>query len=218
MPDIIYLKDYQRMSQIAADIVQNTVGRNRHTNLGLPTGNTPIGMYKTLSERVINWSTVSTFNLDEYHDLAHDHPDSFHSYMQRHLWSFANVASSYWPSENYDDLIDRCGGLDLTILGIGQNGHIAYNEPGSSFDSTTRVVELSSSTRQQIAANFDDIVPQYAYTMGLSTIMSSRKILLMACGQHKLNVLRAALWQSPVDKIPASVLQYHRDLTVLYCD
>jgi glucosamine-6-phosphate deaminase len=126
----------------------------------------------------------------------------------------------HFPHAEYDTEIGAAGGLDLTILGIGTNGHIAFNEPGSEFGSTTRVVNLSQQTITDNSRFFDSIdqVPTQAITMGLHTIMKSRQVLLIAQGQNKLDILKKALWEKVTTEIPASILQFHPNLRVFYCD
>ena len=154
-----------------------------------------------------------------------DHPYSYHSYMRKNLFDNVNIYPDnchfpYLPTLSFEDKIDASKGIDLCILGIGSNGHIAFNEPGSSFKSRTRVVDLSEQTIQDNSRFFDSIddVPKQAITMGLGTIMESKKIILMAKGKHKLNILKVAMNGEVTEDVPASILQKHNDVEVFYCD
>lgn len=220
MIEIQHCSSYGELSQRAADIVQSVIAQNAHTNLGLPTGNTPLGMYSELCGRDIDWSTVSSYNLDEYEGIDSDHELSYRRYMHTVLHGVVSLRSAYFPCEHYDAMIERVGGLHLTVLGLGLNGHIAFNEPGSAIDSSTRVVDLHSTT---IAANSahcsgSQPFPQRAYTMGVATILRSQRILLLVRGTTKRSILQRALHGSVSCSVPASYLQSHSNTTVLYCD
>lgn len=216
---------YEKLSQLAALEIKKKIQSSYYVNLGMPTGGTPIGMYKELiSDEHIDWWNVRTFNLDEYVGIDESHPESYVNFMKRNLHSHINIDRNliYFPHsiENYDDLIEECGGLDLTILGIGTNGHIAFNEPGSPFDSKTRVVDLDKQTIEDNARFFNSIdeVPTQAITMGLDTIMKSKEILLIAQGKKKLDIIQKAMFGDITEDIPASILQKHENLTILYCE
>lgn len=208
------------MSSLVADIIEHTVQKNPKSNLGLPTGNTPIGMYQELVKRNINWSRVNSFNLDEYSNISENHPASFNRYMQEHFHSKAKLNKIFFPSEDYDDLIESHGGLDLTILGLGMNGHIAFNEPGSEIDSKTRIVKLDPRTILTNKKPFGKNIqfPTHALTMGIETILKSKKIILVVKGQEKFWVLKKSVWGEITPVIPATFLQTHPNLTVFYCD
>ncbi len=197
-------KDYEKLSSLVAIIVAAQILENPQSKLVLPTGSTPLGMYEELVRRKLDWSLVETFNLDEY-IMNPDHPYSYHSYR---------------PTLSFEDKMNVNKGIDLCILGIGSNGHIAFNEPGSSFKSRTRVVDLSEQTIQDNSRFFDSIddVPKQAITMGLGTIMESKRIILMANGKHKLNILKVAMNGEVTEDVPASILQKHNDAEVFYCD
>lgn len=219
------VKSYDELSKLAALEVKKKIQGGHYVNLGLPTGGTPIGMYKELvSDDQLDWWNVRTFNLDEYLGIDENHPESYVNFMRRNLHNHINIDQNliYFPHqiENYDDFIQECGGLDLTILGIGTNGHIAFNEPCSDFDCKTRAVHLDKQTIEDNARFFDSIeeVPTQAITMGLDTIMKSKEILLIAQGEKKLEIIQKALFGEITRKIPASILQKHENLTILYCE
>jgi glucosamine-6-phosphate deaminase len=225
---ITYVKDYDTLSEQAAHIVAHYVVQGGK-NIALPTGSTPLGLYRELIAANLDWRTTRTFNLDDYVDCEYEH--SFHYYMCKNLFSKINIPMEkvYFPPveeefsliSNYDYHIWNFGGLDLTVLGLGMNGHIAYNEPGSNFEGETHVAKLSESTRRELITAFGsiDAVPQLATTMGLGTIISeSRRILLLVSGSHKLDMLKRSLWGEVTTQVPASILQRHSDVTVLYCD
>tara|TARA_Y100000004_G_scaffold111698_1_gene125414 strand:- start:515 stop:1210 length:696 start_codon:yes stop_codon:yes gene_type:complete len=225
---INYVKDYHTMSVMVADIIEDliapTPGTHNlpHIKLGLPTGGTPIGMYKSLVERNLTWSAVTTFNLDEYIDIDPDHPESYTNFMWRRLHMYTNIKEENirFPNLNYDDEIQKAGGLDLTILGLGSNGHIAFNEPFTPFNSTTRIVNLAQQTIKDNSRFFDSIddVPTQAITMGLKTIMSSKEIIMMVHGEHKRDALVKAIWGKTTPDVPASILKEHENVRVFYCD
>ena len=207
------LKNYERLSQLAALEIKKKIQKGNSVNLGLPTGGTPIGMYKELvNDPHLNWWNVTTFNLDEYLGIDKSHPESYMGFMKRNLFDHIDINSfNVWfpdQTENYDELIQKNGGLDLTILGIGTNGHIAFNEPGSPFDSKTRVVDLDKQTIEDNSRFFNSIeeVPTQAVTMGLDTIMKSKEILLIAQGKKKLEIIQTALFGEITESVPASIL------------
>ena len=217
-------KDYEKLSSLVAIIVAAQILENPQSKLVLPTGSTPLGMYEELVRRKLDWSLVETFNLDEY-IMNPDHPYSYHSYMKKNLFDRINIYPDnchfpFRPTLSFEDKMNVNKGIDLCILGIGSNGHIAFNEPGSSFKSRTRVVDLSEQTIQDNSRFFDSIddVPKQAITMGLGTIMESKRIILMANGKHKLNILKVAMNGEVTEGVPASILQKHNDVEVFYCD
>jgi len=217
-------KDYEKLSSLVAVIVAAQILENPQSKLVLPTGSTPLGMYEELVRRKLDWSLVETFNLDEY-IMNPDHPYSYHSYMRKNLFDKTNIYPDnchfpFRPTLSFEDKMYINKGIDLCILGIGSNGHIAFNEPGSSFKSRTRIVDLSEQTIQDNSRFFDSIddVPKQAITMGLGTIMESKKIILVANGKHKLNILKVAMNGEVTEDVPASILQKHNDVEVFYCD
>ena len=222
--EIKLLKDYEKLSSLVAVIVGTQILEHPQSKLILPTGSTPIGMYEELVRRKLDWSLIETFNLDEY-IMNPDHQYSYHSYMRKNLFDRINIYPDncnfpYRPTLSFEDKMNVNKGIDLCILGIGSNGHIAFNEPGSSFKSRTRVVDLSEQTIQDNSRFFDSIddVPKQAITMGLGTIMESKRIILMANGKHKLNILKVAMNGEVTEDVPASILQKHNDVEVFYCD
>lgn len=219
------VENYERLSQLAALEIKKKIQKGNQVNLGLPTGGTPIGMYKELvNDSHLDWWNVTTFNLDEYMGIDPNHSESYKNFMNRNLFDHIEIDTfNVWfpdQTKDYDEMIDGFGGLDLTILGIGTNGHIAFNEPGSPFDSKTRVVDLSQQTIEDNARFFNSIdeVPTQAITMGLDTIMKSKEILLIAQGKKKLEIIQKAMFGDITEDIPASILQQHENLTILYCE
>jgi glucosamine-6-phosphate deaminase len=219
------LNSYEKLSQLAALEVKKKIQRGNPINLGLPTGGTPIGMYKELvNDPHLSWWNVTTFNLDEYIGIEPTHSESYKNFMKQNLHDHIDidVFNVWFPdqTDDYDSMIKMAGGLDLTILGIGTNGHIAFNEPGSPFNSKTRIVDLSEQTIKDNSRFFDSIkeVPTQAITMGLETIMKSKEILLIAQGKNKLDIVKEAMFGDITEDIPASILQNHDNLTILYCD
>jgi glucosamine-6-phosphate deaminase len=218
------LKSYKELSSTVADIVEEQLVEKVFQQLVLPTGDTPLGLYEELVKRKLNWSYVRTFNLDEYL-MNPDHPYSYHSYMRKNFFDKTNIYPDNYhfpfrPTLVFEDKINYFGAIDLCILGIGGNGHIAFNEPGSSFKSRTRVVDLTEQTIKDNSKYFDSIddVPKQAITMGLGTIMESKKIVLMANGVDKLNILNVAMNGEVTESVPASILQRHDNVEVYYCD
>ena len=233
MFSFVLTNNYQEMSRVAARFIVKEVLQEEKSVLGLPTGETPKGMYSALvrlcREGVVDFSEVTTFNLDEYLGIDSDHPSSFYSYMREHFWDHVNlerdrihIPSSLPEDEKvectrYEQLISQEGGLDLIVLGIGPNGHIGFNEPGTPWGTLTHVCQLSTETRKREGARFQesDLFPKRAITMGIKTIMHARKVLLLASGPEKTDILSQALLNTPTPNIPASVLQLHPCLTVI---
>ena len=218
------LKSYNELSSTVADIVEEQITKNPLSKLALSTGDTPLGLYDELVKRKLDWNHAITFNLDEYL-MNPDHPCSYHSYMRKNLFDKTNIYPDhshfpFRPTSAFEDKIAGSMGIDLCILGIGSNGHIAFNEPGSSFKSRTRVVDLSLQTIQDNSRFFGSAedVPKQAITMGLGTIIESKKIVLMANGDHKLTILNVAMNGKVTETVPASILQNHNNVEVYYCD
>ena len=214
------LKNYWELGCQVADIVEHTLTLPE-PKLILPTGSTPISLYKELVSRQLDWSTTTTFNLDEY-VINPNHPQSYRSFMRKNLFDRIDIYPNNYnfPDRNTQAYEDKINGIDLCILGIGTNGHIAFNEPGSSFDSETRVVDLDKQTIEDNSRFFDSIedVPKQAITMGLKTIMKSKKIVLIVNGVHKYKILNVAMNGGVTEKVPASILQEHNNVEVYYCD
>ena len=236
---VIITKDYDEMSKIGAQIVKEEMLKKQKDGLpfklGLATGSTPIGLYKELirmhKEEGLDFSTVITFNLDEYIGLPRDHPQSYHYFMWENLFKHVNInpKNVHIPDgmakdiekhcEEYEKMIKDVGGIDLQILGLGRDGHIAFNEPGSSLASRTRIKTLAEETIKDNARFFEkeEDVPRYAITMGVGTILEAKKILLLASGKNKAEAL-AKMIEGPVtSEIPASALQLHPHVIVI-CD
>ncbi len=221
-----------QLSAQAAEILLTAVREHPTTVLGLPTGRTPLGLYRRVVAECAReyrcFTGVTTFNLDEYVGLPREHPASYFSYMRQHLFDHVDIDPSRIhipdggaedPSAecaSYEAAIEQAGGLDLTFLGLGRNGHIGFNEPGTPFDSRTRVVTLEESTRLANAAFFPDgRVPRQAITMGIATILSSKRIVLLAGGTGKQQAIER-LHQAFIDRdFPASALWTHKNVTVL---
>lgn len=228
--DIRIFNTFEEASRFAADRVCERILAKPNLVLGLATGETPLQLYRELVERFgrgdVDFSKVTTFNLDEYLGLPPDHPQSYRYFMDRNLISHINIPrerthvldgmtrDAEKTCREYEAAIAEAGGIDIQILGIGGSGHIAFNEPGSTFDSRTRVVDLSEDT---IRANSDGRffkdpaeVPRQALSMGLGTIMEAKEILLLASGKRKANAIRTSLEGLPTPDVPASILQRHR--------
>ena len=228
---IIDCNDYEEMSQKAAEIVKSQILMKPNCVLGLATGSTPIGMYKKLVGMKIDFSDVATFNLDEYYPIAQENSQSYYTFMRKNLYDKVNLKKEniFIPNgetkdalrecENYEKAIEKKGGIDLQILGIGQNGHIGFNEPGENLESLTHVVDLAESTINANARFFEkrEQVPNQALTMGIATIMKARKIILMASGKNKAEAIEAVLAGKINTQIPATILCAHPDVTII-CD
>ena len=214
---------YDKMSKYVASIVEEQLKENPISRLILPTGSTPLGLYKELVNRELDWSAVMTYNLDVY-IMNPNHPQSYQTFMKENLFNKINIYPSncQFPDRNVQSYEERLKGIpaDLCILGIGTNGHIAFNEPGSSFDSRTRVVSLTEQTIKDNSRFFDSVddVPKQAITMGLGTIMDSKRIVLMAQGKKKKDILDKAMNGKVTKDIPASILQTHPNMEAFYCD
>lgn len=221
--------DYTTLSQRAAAIVADLVRTKSDAALGLPTGSTPEGFYAALVRCEVSLARVRTFNLDEYLGLPQDHPESYYSFMKRHLYDRTDLRPEHCripdgmtadPAAEccrYEAAIRAAGGLDLVVLGVGHNGHIGFNEPGTPWDSRTRKVALAERTRQANARFFNSPaeVPTHALTMGIGTILEARRILLLASGAAKAAVIREVVAGEPRIAVPATALQTHPAVTVL---
>lgn len=230
---IVIAKDYEDMSARAARIVAGQIYLKPNSVLGLATGGTPLSMYKELirvhQEVGLDFSEVISFNLDEYLGLPIDDEQSYYYYMYQNFFNHVNIKkeNTYIPNgmvedvelecHNYDKGIQKRGGIDLQVLGIGNNGHIGFNEPDIKFEATTHKVKLDEETINANARFFNTLeeVPQFAISMGIKTIMHAKKILLLANGESKAEVLYRALFDGITPEIPASILQLHQDVTVI---
>lgn len=230
---ILVAGDYQEMSRKAANIIAAQIIMKQDSVLGLATGSTPIGIYDRLIELYqqgdLDFSRVSSFNLDEYCGLSPEHEQSYRYYMNQHLFESVNIRleETHVPSglaedmekegQKYDELIEAYGGIDLQLLGIGNTGHIGFNEPEEYFPKETRKVKLAQKTIDANARFFNsaDDVPKYAITMGMQTIMHAKKILLAANGEGKAEILYEACFGPVTPKVPASILQLHPNVIVV---
>ncbi|MBO8172106.1 MAG: glucosamine-6-phosphate deaminase [Bacillaceae bacterium] len=231
---VVMTRSYDELSRQAADRVIQEIRDRKAVNLGLATGSTPLGMYRDIlihhRKDPLPLSGVMTFNLDEYVGIPTENPNSFHAYMNKHLFSKLPVprhrihlpdgmaADLQKECRRYESLIRKSGGIDIQILGVGENGHIGFNEPGTPFNSRTHVVRLTASTRQANAKDFGSVdrVPERAITMGISTIMNARSIMLLASGIRKAKPMAQLLNPiEPTEAWPVTVLKHHPDVTVI---
>jgi glucosamine-6-phosphate deaminase len=230
---IIEVKDYQQMSKKAAEYIIEKVSNYPSINLGLATGGTPIGTYENIiadyQKNGTSYEKVTTFNLDEYIGLSSENKNSYRYYMNENLFNHIDIkqANTHMPHGDVDDVQKECtryeqliakhGGIDLQILGIGSNGHIGFNEPGTSFDSKTHIVNLTPSTIKANARFFNRLeeVPTKAITMGISTIMKSKEILLLISGESKKEALFNLMNGNMTGNFPASVLKNHPYVTII---
>lgn len=233
--NLIQAIDYKDLSRKAANVISAQVILKPDCVLGLATGSTPVGTYKQLIEWYkkgdLDFSKVTTVNLDEYCGLSPENSQSYHYFMEHNFFQHINIDRNKTHIPNgmakdyeaecarYDKLIADLGGIDLQLLGIGRNGHIGFNEPNISFEKTTHVVELDESTIKANARFFPSLeeVPRKAITMGIKSIMQAKKILLIAYGPDKKEIMEKALHGPVTPDVPASILQFHPDLTVVYC-
>ncbi len=232
--DLKIVDNYDDMSEIAANIVAGLMQSKRTAVLGLATGSTPEGMYARLVEMYregrIDFSSVITFNLDEYVGLAPEHPQSYHQYMNKHLFDHVNtrpnnISIPYCSSNDdpavvcaeFENRIKQAGGIDLQILGIGVNGHVGFNEPASRLRTATHLVELAEETIKANSRFFESVaeVPRKAITMGMGSIMGAKKVVLLASGENKAEAVRDSFSGLLSTETPASLLQLHRDVIVV---
>ena len=230
---IIITDSYEKMGLEAANIVAGQVYLKPDSVLGLATGSTPVSMYQRLAavhKTVgLDFSEVTTFNLDEYIGMSPDNPQSYHYFMQENFFKHINIRPEnvYLPNgmaedmtaegERYEKLIEAKGGIDLQVLGIGQNAHIGFNEPDVKFAATTHKVELDEETIQANSRFFASIheVPRYAISMGIKTIMMAEHVILLANGKNKAKAVYKAVCGDVTPEAPASILQLHRDVVVI---
>ena len=232
---VIIKSNYDEVSKEAALIVKDRLLKKPSLVLGLATGSTPLGLYKELirmhKEEGLDFSHVATFNLDEYLGLDPKHPQSYYYFMWENLFKHINInpRNIHVPDgrtkpedledycEWYENRIRKFGGIDLQVLGIGRDGHIGFNEPGSSLGSRTRVKTLTEETIQDNSRFFsnEDEVPRYSITMGVGTVMEAREILLVANGKNKAQVIATAIEGSVTAQVTASVLQLHQHVNVI---
>ena len=231
--EVIVKDNYDEMSKLAARLIANVVCEKPNCVLGLATGSTPVGTYKELirlhKEEKLDFSRVVTFNLDEYIGLSPEHDQSYYYFMHENLFNHINIppGNIHLPPgtdedieaacERYEQMIRAAGGIDIQLLGIGSNGHIAFNEPGSSLGSRTRVKTLDDGTIKDNARFFDKIedVPRYAVTMGIGTIMDSRRLLLLANKANKSRAISITVEGPVTALVPATVVQLHPRATII---
>ncbi len=232
---IIEAKDYADLSRKAANVISAQVILEPHSVLGLATGSTPIGTYKQLidwyNKGDIDFSKAKSVNLDEYIGLDGSNDQSYRYFMDTNFFNGINIKkeNTYVPNGmakdmeaecvRYDELISSLGGIDLQLLGIGHDGHIGFNEPGAAFEKTTHIVELEETTIKANARFFgsEEAVPKKAITMGIKSIMRAKRLLLIANGPDKKDIMEKALHGPVTPMVPASILQFHPNLTVVYC-
>ncbi len=230
---VIKAKDYADMSRKAANIISAQIILKPDSVLGLATGSTPVGTYEQLTERCnqgdLDFSKIHSVNLDEYRGLDGSNDQSYRYFMNHHLFQNVNIdlANTYVPDGNEPDsdkacadheaIIQRLGGIDLQLLGLGHNGHIGFNEPAEDFAKFTHCVDLTESTIQANKRFFEkeEDVPRQAYTMGIGTIMGAKAILVVVSGADKAEILNEVIHGPVTPKVPASILQFHPNVTIV---
>lgn len=231
--NVMKVKDFDELSDRACEIIVKRLKEIKDPVLGLATGSTPAGLYtrliKKYRENKLSFEDVTTFNLDEYIGLEKDHPSSYHYYMEKMLFRHVDLSPdrTFLPNglapdlekecQRFERLIQTENNIDVQLLGMGVNGHIGFNEPGTPFHSRTDVVQLTESTIQVNGRFFEskEEVPETAITMGLQTIMDSKEIILLVSGSHKAAALKGAIYGEVTEDLPASVLQLHDNITII---
>lgn len=226
-------ENYKEMSRKAANIISAQIITKSDCVLGLATGSTPIGTYDQLVEWYekgdLDFSEVTSVNLDEYKGLSGENDQSYRYFMNKHLFDRVNIDKSrtFVPNgleedsqkacEEYNEIIHRVGGIDLQLLGLGHNGHIGFNEPGDAFEKETHCVNLTERTIEANKRFFEkeSDVPRQAYTMGIKTIMQAKKVLVIVSGEDKADIVYKAFAGPITPEVPASVLQLHNDVTLV---
>ena len=230
---IIKVKNYDEVSVKTANMILGQVNLKPDAVLGLATGGSPVGAYKKIVEAYnngeVDFSGVTTINLDEYRGIKRNHEQSYWSFMQENLIKHVNVREEHIFIPNgenhnseevcreYDKIIENAGGIDMQLLGIGLDGHIGFNEPGEAFEKETHCVDLTESTIEANKRFFEseDDVPRQAYTMGIKNIMQAKKILVVVSGADKADILKEVLYGPITPEVPASILQLHNDVTIV---
>ncbi len=230
---ILKARDYQHMSRLAADIIKGQVMLKPNSVLGLATGSSPVGTYEQLvidyTYGDLDFSKVQTVNLDEYVGLDGTNDQSYRYFMNYHLFDHINIllSNTHVPCgtnrngeeecERYHRLIEKLGGIDLQLLGLGPNGHIGFNEPGDEFILDTHETPLTESTIQANKRFFEKVedVPKTAYTMGIREIMQAEKVVMVVSGKGKAKILKEAFFGPVTPKVPASILQLHKDFILV---
>lgn len=231
--NICKAKDYKDMSRKAANIISAQVIMKPDCVLGLATGSSPIGTYAQLIEWYkkgdLDFSQVTSVNLDEYKDLGPDNDQSYRYFMNTNLFNHINIdktrtfvpdgleADSEKACKEYNETIERVGGIDLQLLGLGHNGHIGFNEPADSFARFTHCIDLTESTIEANKRFFESEadVPRQAYTMGIGNIMSAKKIVVVVSGKDKAKILKKVVYGPITPQVPASILQLHPDVVIV---
>ena len=221
---VIIVENYEEASQEAAKIFINQVKEKPKSILGLATGSTPVRMYELLREdhekNHTSYKDVKSYNLDEYFGLDASHPQSYHYFMYKNLFNGIDIKDEN-IQENCDEYNKMLAEnpIDIQLLGIGSNGHIGFNEPGTDFNSKTHYVDLKESTIKDNARLFfdgdEDAVPKQAISMGIQNIMDAKSVVLIACGKNKENAVKGMIEGPVTPELPASVLQNHKDVTVI---
>ncbi|CRK81452.1 glucosamine-6-phosphate deaminase [Neobacillus massiliamazoniensis] len=230
---IIRVSNYEDMSKQAGKLMVEKIRSNPSMVLGLATGSTPIGVYQYLikdhKDNSTSYKNIKTINLDEYIGLPFGDSNSYHDFMKNNLFNHLDIQheNTYIPNGNakdldiecarYETLIQEIGGIDLQILGIGENGHIGFNEPGTAFDSRTHIVNLAENTRVANSRFFQSIadVPTHAITMGIASILDSREIFLLASGVKKAQAIACLMTGKWSEDFPASALMHHKNVTII---
>lgn len=230
---LIVVDNYEKLSKVAAYEFAKVIKEKPNAVLGLATGGSPVGMYKELikmyENKELDFSKVTTVNLDEYIGLNPEHEQSYRQFMNKNLFSHinVNVEKTFVPNglaknlevecKEYDKKIMELGGIDVQLLGVGNNGHIAFNEPDNELYSETHIISLSENTIKANARFFDNIddVPKQAITMGVGGIMKAKKIILIASGENKAEAIKGLLSGKVTTANPVSLLQMHNDVTII---
>lgn len=226
-------KDYDSLSKLAADIVEEELQNNPAAVIGFPTGSTPIGMYKELVKRYqegrIDFSLATIFNLDEYHPINPKNAQSFAYFMHQHLIDHINIKKENFHIPNgtcddveaecqrFDELLEKAGGIHLQVMGVGPNGHIAFNEPSEEFTKKTLFADLTPSTIEANSRFFPDKskMPRHAISMGIQSLFNAKKILMLVNGEGKKEIVRKMLLGPVTPQVPASILQLHPNTLVM---
>ena len=234
--NFIKVDSYDKLSEMAAEIIADVIKGKENPVLGLATGSSPLGTYARLVEKYekgeLDFSSCTSVNLDEYVGLDGENDQSYRYFMNKNLFSKINIdmSKTFVPNgcasdlssegEAYDRMIEDLGGIDIQLLGIGLDGHIGFNEPEDFFTKETHLVKLDDSTieaNSRFFASKDD-VPKQAITMGMYSIMQAKKVLLIANGKAKKDILEKAFFGKITPWVPASILQLHSDVTVIYSE
>lgn len=230
---LIVVNNYEELSKVAAKEFSKIIKEKENVVLGLATGGSPVGMYKELirmyEQKELNFSKTTTVNLDEYIGLNPEHNQSYRYFMNNNLFNHINIdkSNTFVPNglaedleaqcKEYDQKISELGGIDIQLLGVGNNGHIAFNEPNNELSSGTHIISLTDNTIEANARFFDNIydVPRKAITMGVGGIMKAKKIILIASGESKAEAIKGIFSGKITTANPATMLQMHRDVTVI---